>query len=790
MSEGPPWRQRPAVLLDGTVGDPGLLGGKGAALDRLASWGLPVPPTAAVTTATYRGFVANVHLAALLDGHGPDGPSDQLTDNTFLSVEFDSKTASSISEAAMKVGGGGLLAVRSSATVEDLADSSFAGQYRSILEIDPSDTGALLDAVRLVFASLWHRTPRSYRRALGVSDDAAAMSVVLMQMVPAQRAGVVFTVDPGGSEAAARVEVVDGLGESLVSGERTPLAWVLDREQPDATAPIEVRQALDLAMRAELLAGSPQDVEWAWDGSRTWVIQARPITTAVAEDGGGDGFDDELGDEDLTTTGISEMLPGVLPPLLWEINSHLVEEAFRNVLDGLAISSGSVPGPHHLIRRVRGRAALDFGRLQAMAAALPGAAAEHLEEQYFGSRRGGRSVASPPANDGRGLHLIHDLRVMASGRRNTVNAETVIEAAAELVSSEPDAKSFTDRELLRYRLGLIDLGVRAMGAELGVAAAAAAAYRRVEMMLLPHVGENEAGRLAEKATAGLDIGPIDTAASAAVFAGPTWSDLALEPPLVSARVGRPSAEKSFASLVDDLDTSESWSSEGIVGVLRVRALEHAVTEARMQLERRERTKAALLRLGGAVRVTHTEIGRRLCERGTLEMLSDVELLISKELTPALNGSAPNPSTIARRRRFRLSYERESPLPVRFTGTPEMSALDWTTDGRHEGWAASGGRCTGKGRVIRSPQEHLEPGEILVAEATDASWSPLFLNAAAIVVERGGPLSHAAILARELGVPAVLNVPGATRSLGGQVITVDGDSGLVLVHDDAASEAPP
>jgi pyruvate,water dikinase len=90
--------------------------------------------------------------------------------------------------------------------------------------------------------------------------------------------------------------------------------------------------------------------------------------------------------------------------------------------------------------------------------------------------------------------------------------------------------------------------------------------------------------------------------------------------------------------------------------------------------------------------------------------------------------------------------------------------------------------TGRARVVRDPTaESIGAGEVLVAAATDAAWSPLFVTAGAIVVERGGPLSHAAIVARELGVPAVLNLPGATRLLDGAVVTVDGDRGEVVVH---------
>jgi pyruvate,water dikinase len=91
--------------------------------------------------------------------------------------------------------------------------------------------------------------------------------------------------------------------------------------------------------------------------------------------------------------------------------------------------------------------------------------------------------------------------------------------------------------------------------------------------------------------------------------------------------------------------------------------------------------------------------------------------------------------------------------------------------------------------MNDPGGTLPNGGILLAEATDASWSPAFVDAGAIVLERGGPLSHAAILARELGVPAVLNVGVGLRSLDGRRLTVDGDSGMVVVHDELVGATP-
>jgi len=225
----------------------------------------------------------------------------------------------------------------------------------------------------------------------------------------------------------------------------------------------------------------------------------------------------------------------------------------------------------------------------------------------------------------------------------------------------------------------------------------------------------------------------------------------------------------------------SWGSSGLRTAIRTRALRQLTRETTTLLHRREATKAALLRLGGTVRRTALEQGRRLVASGILDEAADIELLTISEIASSLAGHPVSSNTISLRRRWQLRYEEESPLPSVFVGVPEHELAELPAGGRLDGWAASPGRYTGTATVVRDSGDDLEEGAILVAAATDASWSPLFLRAGAIVVDRGGPLSHAAILARELGVPAVLNVAGASQSLDGLELTVDGDAGIVVVH---------
>ena len=561
---------------------------------------------------------------------------------------------------------------------------------------------------------------------------------------------------------------------------------VLPRAGARGEVASELTTALDLALQVEELSGLPQDVEWAWDGEQVWLVQARPITAHGSDEG--DGFDDptdELEVMDLTTAGIGEMLPGVLPPLLWTIDSHLVEESLRRLLDDLGLLPADLAEGGPLLRRVRGRAAMDFARLQGMAGTLSGSVAGDLEAQYFGSRAPAAPVAAGAGRPRPRLRsVVHDLRVLQARSRYAAEAVTIVEAIGAVVGGRPDLGSFEDRGLLAYHLRLLDLAGRGMTAELGVATDATATHRRLEVMLGRYFDGSEAQRATDRMVAwgGVSV-PAAEEASAAIFAGPTWAELGRRPP--GPLVGGPSGEPEVP--LTDVRTvvqgSEHWNDGAVLSRFRLRAMRRLAADAADRLASREQAKAALLALGGEVRRVHLEIGRRLVGSGALDDPGEVDLLTVQEVREALlDGTAVLPDVLRRRGRWRTRYEQEGPLPVRFSGRPTREA-DVAPVGRQvDGWAASGGRFRGRVQVVTSPDEELAPDAVLVAEATDPSWSPLFVRAGALVLDRGGPLSHAAILARELGLPAVLNVPGATSLLAGHEVTVDGDLGIVIVHD--------
>lgn len=782
-----------ALLAPGDQSTARGLGGKGRALAQLVVAGHPVPPTGVVTVAAYRSAARQREIVDLVEAiAGGQRASEELVDGTFAAVTIEETTERAIVELARTVGAGGPIAVRSSATVEDLHGSSFAGQYRSLLDVDSSDGAAVLQAVRQVWASLWHPAPSAYRRAFGIDEADVAMAVVFMRMVPATTAGVVFTADPGGGDGA-RVEAVEGLGESLVSGQRTPSAWVVPAERenrPDL--PLAVHRALDLAFSIEQTFGVPQDVEWAAVDDEVFAVQARPITVLDEHD----GLDTPIDDHELTTGGIVEMVPGVLPPLRWELNRFLLEEAFRSVLDSLGIIRGSAAEDRPFVRRVRGRAAIDFDQLRAAAAGIPGAV-EELEYQYFGE---GTSHVVKPDRQRFGLSgLRRDLLTLRTRRVVIEQADVVGNVARGLARQRRALDELTEAELLAYVRRLVDVSARGLAAELGVAAAAAAAYARLEGLLVKHLGPEAAAAGAQRVTAGGGITVRrEPTSSAAVFAGPTWLEMELSPP-VPQTSGSEGLRGRRVELEDQLRATPGWTRRriltGQVVDVRIHVIRRAAEEVIDQLGRREGAKAAVFQLGGEVRRVHLELGRRLTEIGVLTEPADVELLTSDELTRYVHDAGPPSAVdppkgdqpvvrgdlIRRRRNWLRRYETEGELPTRFVGTPDREPEPLPEGDVLTGWGASPGRVRGRARVLGSANETCGNGTVIVAETTDASWSPLFVNAAAVVVERGGPLSHAAILARELGLPCVMNVRGATRVLDGCMVSVDGDQGAVVIE---------
>ncbi len=271
------------IFAEITAGDNHLVGGKGASLGALSRHGLPVPPGFVVTTEVHRHFIRHQSI--------PDAFPRELNDRL----------------AALQASS---LAVRSSATMEDSATASWAGQFESYLHVAPDD---VLDAVTRCWHSADTERVAAYRRRNYMADGPISLAVVVQQMVSPRVSGVCFTAHPvSGDQTHLMVEAIHGLGQLLVEGLVEPDRYLIDKEHSvlvETTIAAQTHQLVfadrlvrrqpieaalqngqkltaeqilalsELCTAIERHAGAPQDIEWVLDGDRFFIVQARPITT-------------------------------------------------------------------------------------------------------------------------------------------------------------------------------------------------------------------------------------------------------------------------------------------------------------------------------------------------------------------------------------------------------------------------------------------------------------------------------------------------------------------------------
>ncbi|MFF2243107.1 PEP/pyruvate-binding domain-containing protein [Arthrobacter sp. NPDC058130] len=309
-----------------------LVGGKALNLGRLIAAGLPVPRGFCLTTAAYRkaapaGLDA---LAARLDAAQPESPNSHNSANPpnspvagepgqdhgghaglghpeadlgqlarqaremIVTAPIPADVDAALRAAYAGLGGRATVAVRSSATAEDLPFASFAGQQDSFLNISGAD--AVVESARLCWASLWTERAVAYRSANGISHRDAGLAVVVQNYVAATTAGVLFTANPvTGTRTETVIDASAGPGLAVVSGSVNPDHFVADTatgrillHSPNGTAgkrrpsldDARIRKLTALGDTIQRLFGTPQDVEWVIDGAgKIWVTQSRPITT-------------------------------------------------------------------------------------------------------------------------------------------------------------------------------------------------------------------------------------------------------------------------------------------------------------------------------------------------------------------------------------------------------------------------------------------------------------------------------------------------------------------------------
>lgn len=858
-------------LADARALDASLVGSKARSLGRLVAENFPVPEADTLTThffapwvdamtsaPEWRDLCAVVVSTKSLDVAMVEQRCMALKANA-ASLEFADEQRQALDQVA-EGAGPGVVAVRSSAPGEDLAYASFAGLYETRLGVAAADLAA---AVRHCFAACFDARLIVYKAERKL-DLAPGFAAIVQRQVASDVSGVAFSLNPHNNDFDELVvNATRGLGEKLVAGEVAPDQWVVDKvngttvdsrvggeaDDPHATACLdEARLAVVATTVAavESLFGHPVDVEWAFEGSRLYLLQARPITTYVP-----------LPEEIRTAPGEQRLL--YMDPSLGEgitmsgAITPLSVDLFARLFEWLG---GYVFGPSFmdpdLKRGIVGAAGVrlygnashlmlfrDLRKVAPEKRFVDTTLAELLATADLEPYR-----VKPPPNLARRRMIPALVKAMVRLGPFVISlAQAVLRPKAFLARYRDDLASFeaelatTDTDVpineLALRLytavarvsltatapalvifiyggtealmGLIDasssrhrrlvMDIRGGGDEL-VLEMGLAMYRLTR--LLPASAFSDPCALAERIAtrevpedflAGWDDflqrfgcrGPLEMD-----LANPKYGDdtqlllrqlatvaLGDADPVATHAARRHAREAAYAELSAELPPRKR----------RKLARIHCTIEAFENV--REMPKHHFAMANMVLRRRLLQSAGRWVEQGRLDRAGNVfEMTLDDFDRAESDDTLDLRAVVARRGAFYRDVKsrvRHFPHLIDSRGRILKPVREYQP-GELRGVAVSPGIVRGPANVLDSPLDKtLRPGDVLVAHTTDPGWTPLFINAAAVLLEVGGELQHGALLAREYGKPCVAGIVGLMERLeDGQIVEVDGDQGVVRV----------
>jgi pyruvate,water dikinase len=717
-----------------------------------------------------------------------------------------------------------MFAVRSSSTLEDLAGASFAGQHDSFLHVPPDKVE---ENVQKCLASLWKKHAVLYRNHQGFTQNQASMAVVIQRMIPGDRAGVAFSVDPvSGILSHVLIEANFGIGESVVGGEAITDSWVVDSssweiiearinekeyalvpaaegiirkdltEAEKTKASLSDDEVIEVAQECKKLMSlynAPQDIEWVYHKKNLYILQSRPQTAIPAR---------------FTRDESAERFPDPLTPLTWSY----VKEAFNNSLEySLHLMDLKLPTrPWFDLKEQYVYGNQNAVELLALCCPVPARNYDELIPMIPQLKKKFQWVMTFP--DRWMSELDNYLIGIGRLQRCTLEDFSCIEfqgyskdlfklandyfrpniaismTQAFLTRSLGQIISFTTpdelkaHELLKKIISVADTKTSQINREILVLAGDVRDIKSLQKLL------SQGGKAAFKELECFpdfcekfkkfinDYGHREISFD---YYYPTWIEapeivLDLISLATSSRHQVNSQEKESGLRKQQMAATQQLYEKTPVEahfflheLIRLTIhftflddLEHFQTTRMNSLVRR-----AIKSFGTKMNDLEDPYDLFFLEKNEIEQIKDFRL--SDKLL----------KTIKERKRKFIKAQKQEP-PWDFDSTSKGDFIDGSI---LQGIPGSPGESQGEVYIIKGPADFagMTQGAILVSKTTNPSWTPLFYNASAIITESGGPLSHGAVTARELGLPAVMCVKNCLSLLNnGEKVYVDGQKGVV------------
>jgi phosphohistidine swiveling domain-containing protein len=732
-------------------------------------------------------------------------------------------------------GNGAAWAVRSSSTFEDLAQAAFAGQHDTYLNIRGAD--AVAERIRDCFVSLWEDRAVLYRYHQGFSQREARMAVVVQRQVESENAGVGFSINP----VSGRVDqlVLDanyGLGESVVAGECEVDHFELDKttlqvmnrvlghkekmvaatsvgveerevspdlaDQPCLTDE-QLRAVAQLLLKVEGHYGWPQDIEWGWQRGTLYLFQSRPVTTIQPR---------------WTRDESAERFPNPMTPLTWDF----IKVAFRGSMahslalmglpplqgDWFQIFDDYIYGNQNAVALIAAYRPLRARSVPELVAEIPA-----LRRRYAW-------VMDLPVNWARDL----DRYLIRLGRLSAVSLD-----GADIP------------QIWKHITEALAVGTEYFRPNIAISMTQAFLHRLLHLLVAMVVGKDQALSVVDGLLAGCETKTavvnreLHELAQLAKKTPELRQELLNHPGQELWDGDRLAAYPDFAArfrrFLEDHGHREmdmdhyipTWSGrpgivvDSIALIVRGGGDEDPAETARQQRQRFSETEHRFLaalpddvrfffrelirlartyttlddlehyqttRMNPVARDAALALGHRLQQRGILDRPEDVYFFSKTDVEemvaafPHENGQVYRDKVYRAKQAYEASRERTPAWSLEERGTEKLESEGAET---LRGLPGSPGRVMGPCFCVHDPADfaRFPRGAILVARTTNPAWTPLFYSAAGLITESGGPLSHGAVTAREMRLPAVMSVRGAmSRFSDGQVVIVDGTQGVV------------
>ena len=699
-------------------------------------------------------------------------------------------------------------AVRSSANIEDSVDRSFAGQFKSVLNVRGVDN--VLQAIWSVWSSAQAPAVKAYLDRHQMDPRQLAMAVIIQEMVDAKASGVALSRNPVTGANEVVVEAVPGLGEALVQGGVTPQRWVnkwgnwITKTESDIPLSM-IAEVVERTGEISKIFKAHVDVEWAYDGKDVYLLQSREITT--------------LNRRNVYSNHISkEMLPGIIKPLIASINLPLVCTMwirFMREMIGETRATADELAKTFYYRAyfnmgVLGKVFEDVGMpadsVELMMSVLPDGATKPSMKPTA------KTMLRLPNMLGFGLSKWNFARPMRRGlvdlrgQLDTFRYDCASALSEKELIAETERLYKTVQQVAYYNIvgpilmGMFNSGLKYLLKRQGVD------FTNFDLMegyadletydpkkYLHQLNRNFAGfdpsvqerirasSYAEfKQMEGLD----DFQAGIADFIE-RFGHLSDNGNDFSSTPWREAPEMVLKLVVDFVPARAGEGRKILPTDIRMGPFVRAIYRRARDFRFLREQVSSLYTFGyGLFRYYYLEMGNILVRRGWLEDAQDIFYLTAAQVKDTIQ--SPEPLTdyraLVAHHKAEIEHYRDMPLPPVIYGDDPPPVQDSTLE-KLIGIPTSIGHYTGRVVAVRGIQDFpkVKQGAVLVIPYSDVGWTPLFARAGAVVSESGGLLSHSSIVAREYNIPAVVSADGAMRLKDETLVTVNGHTGEVFIH---------